>query len=175
MSRTGGIRTDRTINEKVYFHPDNAIEMVQYILPHIEQGKKLKTLDACSGSGNLGKAFDFWIDNCTVDYVEFDDGNDILETFEKYDVIICNPEWSIKKSLPIYWHLIRYCMKPNAVLFFIINNVFCYQGSDRAEILEYQKYYFLPRWTFKHAERPFLIVGFLFVTKTVLCRLLLPG
>ena len=65
---------------------------------------------------------------------------------EKFDVIICNPPWKLNVALPIYKHLEK-LLAPNGVLIFIINNVFCYQGSDRAEELDYQKYYFLPRWT----------------------------
>lgn len=161
MARTGGIKTEREVDENVYFHPRNAWEMFNYLSPHfaIPHDEAPQILDACAGSGILGKAVKEYYDISKTDFVDIKHGADVLNINKKYDIIVCNPPWSLKISLPIYWRLVEHCLAPYGVLFFIINNVFCYQGSDRAEGLKYQKYYFLPRWTFHHANRPLLDCG----------------
>jgi hypothetical protein len=161
-NRPGGKTTKREVSENVEFYPDNAFELMHYLRPHftmlfMSRPYRLKVLDACSGSGNLGNKFEE-IFSSKVDYAEIQNGVNVHDIEEKYDVIICNPPWSLKISLPIYWKLVD-LLRPDGILIFIINNVFCYQGSERASELKYQKYYFLPRWTFKHTGRPLLDCG----------------
>ena len=165
-NRSGGIKNIREVNETVYFHPENAKEMFNYLSPHLsgfcdckDCSTHINILDACSGTGILGKALGSLFNGASINFVDINQNKNIFDVKEKYDFIVCNPPWSLKISLPIYWHLINNCLKKHGILFFIINNVFCYQGSDRAETLKYQKYYFLPRWTFKHANRPLLDCG----------------
>lgn len=178
----GGKTTERKVNNDVEFHPVNAYEMMNYLFPHVEDiagsNRKIRILDACSGTGNLGNATvkvvketieemeklfeDVNMDKTEIELEQVDikHGRDVLELEGKYDIIVCNPPWDLKTSLPIYWHIVNNLMdKSRSTLFFIINNVFCYQGSERAESLQYQKYYFLPRWTFKHTGRPLLDCG----------------
>lgn len=171
MSRTSGRTGGKTSEDRdgaqdVFFHEQNAMEMAQYLWPHCWQPDNNfpYLLDACSGSGALGKAFKGVMETRGSKPVlysaEIKNGWDVMKTNEreKFDVIICNPPWKLNVALPIYKHLEK-LLAPNGVLIFIINNVFCYQGSDRAEELDYQKYYFLPRWTFKPAGRPLLDCG----------------
>ena len=165
--RTGGkTNSERDGSQDVAFHPDNARELAQYLLPHYDRQKDAwpAVLDACSGDGVLGAAFSRELKALGYKPVLFEaekkNGFDVMDlpAGEKFDVIVCNPPWALEQALPIYHHLENLLTK-DGVMFFIINNVFCYQGSDRAECLSYQKYYFLPRWTFKPAGRPLLDCG----------------
>lgn len=171
MSRTSGRTGGKTSEDRdgaqdVFFHEQNAIELAEYLLPHYWHRENTPPfiLDACSGSGILGNAVKKVLEKVNYSPVlfsaEIKNGWDVMKTNEreKFDVIICNPPWKLSVALPIYRHLEK-LLAPNGVLIFIINNVFCYQGSDRAEELDYQKYYFLPRWTFKPAGRPLLDCG----------------
>lgn len=175
--RTGGrMNSERDHEQNIGFHPQNAKELAEYLLPHYAGKDKAKILDACSGSvGVLGNAIKESLIHISkkakyklfnkkqkailLDCIDKEEGRDILEhSQKKYDLIICNPPWKLTESLPIYNHLLD-LLEPDGVLIFVINNVFVYQGSDRAEILQYQKYYFLPRWVFKPSGRPLLDCG----------------
>lgn len=165
--RTGGkTNSGRDGAQDVCFHPDNARELARYLLPHYNRQKDdyPVVLDACSGNGVLGRAFSDELERLgckpTVIEAEKKAGVDVLNipVSKKFDVIVCNPPWSLDQALPIFQHL-ETLLAADGVLFFVINNVFCYQGSDRAETLDYQKFYFLPRWTFKPAGRPLLDCG----------------
>jgi hypothetical protein len=157
--RTGGKATkERDHEQNIFFHEQNANEIAEYLYPHYKSFKKCVILDACSGLGVLGNAFSKRTGKTMVFFYDKKDGADILKAAGEYDLIVCNPPWRLSEALPIYEHLLN-LLSPNGILFFIINNVFCYQGSDRAEKLCFQKYYFLPRWTFKPAGRPLLDCG----------------
>lgn len=163
--RTGGkTNPERDHEQNVSFHPQNAAELADYLLPHYSRIKQdsPKILDACSGEGFLGRALLEQVEKFSnepiLNSIDSLYGQDIMQETEQYDLIICNPPWSLKKSLPIFNHLYS-LLAPGGVMLFVINLVFCYQGSDRAEVLNYQKYYFLPRWTFKSSGRPLLDCG----------------
>lgn len=164
--RTGGItNNNRDHEQNVGFHPQNAKELAEYLLPHYEHIQSpVEILDACSGrDGVLGKAFNDALIGHGERRLRLLDseftGEDVLGHAErKYDIILCNPPWALKKSLPIYNHLLT-LLSSRGVLIFVVNLVYCYQGSDRAEVLQYQKHYFLPRWTFKPSGRPLLDCG----------------
>lgn len=159
--KTGGTRTrNHEVNENVEFPFEYAKQMAEYLRPHYSHlPKYMNILDACSGGGNLGQSFLSHSNGIVCYYVDKFNGQDIHEIDDgKYELIVCNPPWSIKTALPIYNKLLT-LLSYNGILFFIINNVFCYQGSSRAEILKYQKYYFLPRWVFKPSGRPLLDCG----------------
>lgn len=179
-SSTGGInRRDHVPNDTVYFPAGYARQMVNYLEPHLYNiPLDGKILDACSGSGVLGKAFfdlltkwdqeyneEFGYESTppTLTLAEKSYGLDVFHLSpeiedHKFDLIVSNPPRSLSVALPIYWHLVS-LLADDGVLFFIINNVFCYQGSKRAETLKYQKYYFLPRWIFKPSGRKLLDCG----------------
>lgn len=169
--RTGGkTNMDRDHEQNIGFHPQNASELAEYLLPHYERIARdagdFNILDACSGAGALGSAFSEAAGRCDpegitkvcLESVDEIHGQDIFEERGEYDLICCNPPWALKKALPIYNHLLS-LLSPSGVLMFIVNCVFAYQGSDRAEQLKYQKFYFLPRWTFKPSGRPLLDCG----------------
>jgi hypothetical protein len=163
--RTGGkTNIGRDHNQNVRFHTKNAIELAEYLLPHYSVlGGEINILDACAGDGVLGNAINIELKkhigiDANVSFIDELYGHDVFDENGEYDLIICNPPWAIKQSLPIYNHLLS-LLSQDGILIFIINNVFVYQGSDRAESLKYQKYYFLPRWTFKPAGRPLLDCG----------------
>lgn len=161
MKRAGGSRNrDHVIDENIEFPLDYADQMAKYLLPHYSNLLvTMKVLDACSGSGNLGSSFLKYSAGHVCFYVDEFNGQDILQLDnEKFDLIICNPPWSLKIALKIYNKLLT-LLSDDGILFFVINNVFCYQGSSRAEILKFQKYYFLPRWIFKPSGRPLLDCG----------------
>jgi hypothetical protein len=161
--RTGGItNNDRDHEQNIFIHPENAKEIVEYLSPHYKYISG-EILDACAGYGTLGQAFLNSVCSSSrswnLDLIEKANGQDILEhKGKKYDIIICNPPWKLKIALPIYNHLLT-LLSDNGVLFLLINNVFVYQGADRAKELLYQKYYFLPRYVFKPAGRPLLDCG----------------
>ena len=188
MRRQGGGKTtvDRDHEQRVYTHPEHAREILEYLTPHllvqrIDFGDKVKTLDACCGAGAFGMACREVLYNAShrlathVTFLDVDPdiiacdasvGSIVkgsvhdLTVATQFDVIVCNPPWRLSEALPIYEKLLT-LLAPNGVLFFLINNVFCYQNSARGEQLKFQKYYFLPRWVFKHAGRPLLDCGVL--------------
>lgn len=164
-ARTGGkalpgfrIATDND----VYFVKEEADIIFNYLLPHYENINNPVVLDACCNDGVLGKSFEKIIDCKKVEYQDIKkDNKSILNFFPnyKYDIILCNPPWTpVKVPLEIYNHL-ELLLSDIGILVFVINNVFCYQGWERASKLKYQKYYFLPRFVFKWSSRPLLDCG----------------
>lgn len=170
----GGKTTKREVSEDVEFLYANAEELFTYLQPHTQYLSSINTddnpirvLDACCGEEkNLGRAIASVNGFTDVTYIDIKNGHNIFDVNDKFDVIVCNPPWNLKTSLPVYKHLINNCMADDGILFFVINIVFCYQGSDRAEELKYQKFYFFPRWVFKHTGRPLLDCGVMVYDKS---------
>jgi len=156
----------------VYTDPRVADFIFAYLKPHFDdlifhtQGIKtldryIRIFDACSGKDHvLGNSIknvisqNIYIPNSNL-LLTYQDicmaGKSILNSSHglgNYDIIVCNPPWHpTKQAEEIYWFLVN-LLKPDGVLFFLINNVFCYQGRERAEKLLFQKFYFLPRYVF---------------------------
>jgi hypothetical protein len=167
--RTGGIRSERESTNNVYFHKQNAEELVKYLEPHFStlvslqkmRGLKTLVLDACCGKKVLGKVFQKKY-GCDVIFQDKEEGGQSILEFvpEKlFHIIICNPPWvPVELAEAIYHKLITF-LSPGGILFFVINNTFCYQGSDRAKALPFNKFYFLPRYVFKPSGKPLLDCG----------------
>lgn len=162
--RTGGtgIRTENPNNNTRT--PKRTAEFIaEYLSSHYDNIPG-HMLDACAGDGVLGDAFmEKSICQSLFD-IDINPGKeniikgDVLSLKFDFDIIICNPPWPEKIAKEIYHHL--YCLlNDGGVMFFLINNVFCYQGYDRAVELPFQKYYFLPRYAFKESGRPLLDCG----------------
>lgn len=160
--RTGGImqKENRGNYQDTEFPIDYALQTFKYLKPHFPQKNDIRILDACSGSGNLGFSVCANCDSKSIGHYdcEIKEGKDIFSQEGKFDIIVCNPPWKLNLALPIYEKLLT-LLSDEGVLFFVINNVFLYQGSDRAEKLKFQKFYFLPRWVFKPSGRPLLDCG----------------
>lgn len=157
----------------VYFNKPVSDFMIEYLNPHfsekISNGNDLKILDACANDGVLGLSLsDYYGKQGICPSITLQDikktGQSITKYYpnggHRFDVIVCNPPW-VPSSLAeeIYHHLYKNLLKDDGVLIFIINSTFCYQGIDRAKELTFQKYYFLPRYTFKSVGRPLLDAG----------------
>lgn len=162
-----GVRKAETDNN-VYFHRLNAEELITYLKKHFVSLLQLspynppcRVLDACAGREALGRVFKEKY-GCEVTFQDIKQkGESILDykPGHPFDIIVCNPPW-IPVELPeaIYKKLVT-LLAPGGVLFFIVNNTFCYQGPDRATALFFNKFYFLPRYTFASSGHPLLDCG----------------
>lgn len=163
MGRTGGSQKISKKENDIFTHEIIANEIFNYLFIHFKFIKLPKILDACCNDGVLGKAIaKQFNNNCLVEFQDIKQNNkSILDSkFNiKFDIIVCNPPW-IPVGLPyeIYKYL-KNLLNKDGVLFFIINNTFVYQGRDRAIDLDYQKYYFLPRYAFLSSGKPLLDCG----------------
>lgn len=161
--RSGGIKRPFDNDNDVYFNDTNAFEMLDYLYPHYSKYKYPAVLDACCGKGALGNAL-MKIKPCHVTSQDIkQSGESILDykALYNFDIILCNPPWHpVELPEAIYYKLIS-MLNPDGVLIFIIDNVFCYQGIDRAKKLNFQKYYFLPRFVFKSSGKNLLDCGVL--------------
>jgi len=162
--REGGIaQKEKPIITDIPTHPIIATEIAQYLKPHYEHLKKGVILDACAGAVTLGNTFFNELPKSFL--LTYQDikisGKSILDFSpdEKYNIIVCNPPWHpVTLALQI-WHKLYSLLADGGVMFYIINNTFCYQGAARAVNLNYQKFYFLPRFVYKSAGRPLLDCG----------------
>jgi len=176
-STTKGKRNNVQEND-IFFHPFVSNALIKALSVHINNKKlvnaflydnKFRVLDACCGAGALGTSFKKHFKNSTVDFVDIMNQTG-LKRFKKlniaywkpsyqYDVILCNPPWiPVEIPMEIYYKTID-LLKPTGTLFYIINNTFCYQGPKRGKRLKFQKYYFLPCYTFASAGRERLDCG----------------
>jgi len=165
--RTGGIaiqgKTGVVRDNDVSFTLPVAQVVVDYLQPHYKKIYSPTILDACANDGVLGYSI---YNNCEYSQLELQDikvtGQKVQDTDfggRVWDIIICNPPWTpVEEPLEIYNKLVS-LLEKGGVLFFVINNVFCYQGWKRAVELKFQKYYFLPRYVFKASGKPLLDCG----------------
>lgn len=159
----------------VYFQPEVASQMFDILLqrhglphPPFEESNGVRTypeirvLDACANDGVLGRALAGKIPGAvlTLQDIKTAGISFLDESFgiRKFDYIVCNPPWKEQIAKPIY-HRCLELLSPSGVLFFVINNVFMYQGRDRAVAIRCHKYYFLPRYIFKKSGRSLLDCG----------------
>jgi len=150
----------------IYFTPVVARQMLDYLSPHFSDMDIPDIYDECANDGVLGYALCDWFkenknQNVPVTYHDIKDDGKSAETYspgKHYSVIIANPPF-VPVTLPeaIYHNLCKH-LKPNGVLIFIINNVFVYRWK-RAEKLNFQKYYFLPRYVFCSTGKSLLDCG----------------
>lgn len=163
MGRSGGVATGETHDQNVYFIPEVAEIMFDYLKPHYADYKCPLILDACCGSGVLGKSLSKILNGkCKTTYHDINmNGQSILEykTHWKFDIIVCNPPWAPVSTAEKIYHFLISMLSDAGVLFFIINNTFMYQGWERAVELQCSRYYFLPRYVFKWSGRPLLDCG----------------
>ena len=165
-NRSGGVRHEADGDNDVYFHRWNAEELISYLRPHYLKQldrERCRVLDACAGEGVLGKVFARKYPQAAVVYQDIKTSGESILDFEDdegFDIIICNPPW-IPVELPeaIYHKLDDDLLNPGGVLFFVINNTFCYQGPERALALDFQKFYFLPRYAFATSGKALLDCG----------------
>jgi hypothetical protein len=131
-------------------------------------------LDACCGYGALGFTFNKLIPKAKCDYVDKEcpplwidksisdnfSRKDITECYQRqrYDIILCNPPWTVKKAELIYHHVIN-LLKPNGILFFLIQNIFIYQGYDRSINHKWDAWMFLPCYIYSQSGAPKLDCG----------------
>ena len=178
MGRRGGgiAQTGREGRQDIQTHPVVAKAIMEYLRPHFIHldGFNPLILDACAGDGVLGVALQgalYWNSILySVDVVSKHSRVDERDTLSVvrpgagFNIIVCNPPWKEKDALAIWNHLYS-LLAPDGILVFLINNVFCYQGVDRASVLNYQKYYFLPRYTFINAGKDLLDCGIMVTHK----------
>jgi hypothetical protein len=150
----------------VFFNKPVAEFMLNYLKPHLPKRDNLKILDECANDGVLGYTLEkICSEKNTISTLDIRDikinGESALDHKPdyKYDLIIVNPPF-VPVTLPesIYHHLYN-LLSDDGVMLYIINSTFTYQGFDRAKELKFQKYYFLPRYTFRSVDRPLLDVG----------------
>ena len=150
----------------VFFNKPVAEFILNYIKPHLPKRNNLKILDECANDGVLGQTLkticskENTISTLDIRDIKINGESALDHTPDyKYDIIIANPPW-VPVTLPesIYHHLYS-LLAENGVMIYIINSTFVYQGIKRAEQLNFQKYYFLPRYTFKSVNRPLLDCG----------------
>jgi hypothetical protein len=171
-NRNGGIKNELSgkKNNDIKTHPTVARMMIDHLSPHFDLIPYPRILDACSGQDIvLGKAIKNKYESLgkkieSLDYQDREiDGKCILsfKPKKKFNIIIANPPWvPVNFALDVYNHLID-MLDYNGVLLFVVNNVFCYQGEERALQLFYQKYYFLPRYAYKWSGKKLLDAGVL--------------
>jgi len=165
LSRSSGVakpKLDCERDNNVYFTQDKSDKIIKYILPHFQRSNRvLNCLDACCGLGVLGKSLEknklcrvTYIDNRDMpidNFIRADLSTKKLKC--QYDIITCNPPWiPTQYTYQIYNNLCK-SLKYNGVLVFICNNTFFYQSSKRAVNLKFNKYYDLPRDTFKESGK----------------------
>jgi hypothetical protein len=167
MKRAGGIAKNGHRNKpiqdgEVYFFPEVADQIFDYLAPHYWHFLNPVVLDECSNDGVLGKAIkNHSSDSAKIKFHDIKKDGKCATTKKwktKFDIIVCNPPWKEGLAKSIYFHLINQ-LSDNGVLLFIINNVFMYQGWKRARELKCQKFYFLPRFVFKKSGKPLLDCG----------------
>jgi len=172
--KTGGTRKNKVNDQNIKFIPEVAEIIFNYLKPHYTiptPNGTIQILDACCGDGVLGKSIKKIIENHEYTYqdikiklelqdIKINKKSILKEKYKtKFDIIVSNPPWHpVTLSENIYWKLIS-LLSDNGVLFYIIDNTFCYQGWDRAKELLYQKYYFLPRYVFKWSGKKLLDCG----------------
>lgn len=178
--RTGGTakrghRNKPVTDGDVYFQPDIADEMFDLLLarhrlahPIFEEvnGHRIyadvSILDVCANTGVLGKSLLSKIPGgkLTLQDIKISGKSFLDENYKgrKFDYIVANPPWKEAIAKPIYQKCLE-LLSHEGVLFFVINNVFQYQGRDRAVQLKCHKFYFLPRYVFKRSGRPLLDCG----------------
>ena len=162
-NRSGGIPTERNVTNDIMFDYESAKWLFEWLYSNLLMPFRWysprKGLDACCGTGVLGRALSEYVRY--VDYVDIKQyaGGvkvnliDILEFkadkfSDKYDAIICNPPWSpVDLSEKIYHHLLG-LLKPHGWLYFIINYAFINTGWKRGAKLGKGIQIPLPRYTF---------------------------
>jgi len=160
----GSVRKSKYEND-IYFNYINAFEMFSYLYPHFSNISHPFILDACAGDGVLSNAIrDVSKKVCSIicqDIKEYGESILYYDAPTDFNIIVCNPPWiPVEEAEKIYHHLLS-LLTDDGILFFIINNVFCYQGWKRAKELKFQKFYFLPRFTFLSSGKPLLDCGVL--------------
>lgn len=162
-----GFKDKPSTNDDINFHPVVADLTFKYLKPHYDYIKDPLILDACSGiNGILGKSLlNQYKSNNKGTLILQDiliDGTSILDfTFDvKFDIILCNTRWSpVEFTEKVFHYLYDNLLDNNGVMFFVVNNTFIYSGWKRGIKLNYQKFYFYPRYVFKHAKKPLLDCG----------------
>lgn len=172
--RQGGQVLDKNCQldkNDVYFTWQVTDKIFEYLAPHFEKiDKSPLILDACCGSGVLGNSLNKILDCQASLYLEDIKKSEFsILDFNPgfaFDIIVCNPPWHpVKECEKIYHHLIDNLLYKSGILIFIIDNTFCYQGQERARSLKYQKFYFLPRYTFQWSGKPLLDPGIMIYHK----------
>lgn len=175
--RNGGVskkghRNKPISDGTVYFIPEVASRMFSSLSTHLLKFSVMSNfqnvLDACCGDKVLGRAIEERLGFAKVTYQDISiSGKSIVDEIKKpefFDIIVCNPPWKESIATEIYFHLLK-LLKPGGVLFFIINNVWMYQGPDRARKILCDKFYFLPRYVFKWSGKSLLDCGVLVYEK----------
>lgn len=179
MNRIGGVAkrgigtkhiSDGTVNT----HP----KVADYIFEFLEKQGWLENdnlhhgveiLDACCGDGVLGRSLRGFLirDSLFRGSTTYQDisisGKSVTDEIKpprEFDFIVCNPPWKESVATEIYFHLLT-LLKEGGTLFFLINNVWMYQGPERARRIKCDRFYFLPRYAFKWSGRPMLDCGIL--------------
>lgn len=187
-NRGGGLKHKSKVENNIYFNRQYADIVFEYLKTHYDFlyrgmiGNTINILDCCAGNGILGESIYNIIkpNHKDTKLTLLDNRMKIIKTEHecikqdifnyntnnKFDIIVCNPPW-IPVDVPeaIYHRLIK-MLNDRGMLFFIINNTFCYQGVNRAKDLIFQKYYFLPRYTFFNSGKKLLDCGILVYHKS---------
>lgn len=168
VSKPGKRETDSGPKSDIYTHPLIAQRIANYLFPHyadLRGRRDLRVLDACANDGVLGNAI---MDNCGVGELVLQDKKDSGKSILDYDfhanwfdLIVCNPPWHPVKLAEAIYHKLITGLVPDGILIFLIDITFCYQGVIRANSLTFQKFYFLPRHTFKSSGKDLLDCGVL--------------
>ena len=167
MKRSGGIAKSGTrrkpiTSDDIHVSPEVAKKIFNYLSPHYKHFGPCVVFDECANDGVLGQAIlNNLPDHSVLHYHDIKDDGVSGEDFKVLgspEIIVCNPPWREKVAKAIFMKLIN-DLAPNGVMFFLINNVFMYQGWKRARDLHCQKFYFLPRYVFKSSGCSLLDCG----------------